>query len=907
MRHFRLITLLPTISAVITLGISALVLYGWHIGSRWLIAWSHDVATMKVNVAIAAILAAISLLTLRRESVLGILSAVCAAASACVGLVTLAEYALGAAQTGFDEAFVRDLDPGQGLVPGRMAPASALSFVLIGAALFLARRNTRHRMAQFVSFPAAVIVILSLAGYFYGSTELSRFAPFGAMALNTTLTCVVLLAGLYCAIPDTGVVSALTRSGLSGSLARRLIPFAVVAPAVVGWLRLRGQRLGLYGTEFGIAILTVTTILVLVLFILGVVRFLAGMEAAREQADLDLKNQRDALKQQTELIDLSNDAIIIADSQRRIVSWNAGAEALYGWPAIEARGQVIHDLLKTSTPVGVHQIDEILGQTLQWEGELVQTCRDGRQVTVDSRHILQPARDGVPGRYLEINRDITDRKRLEEQLFQSQKLESLGQLAGGVAHDFNNLLTVINGYCELLGASGMEQRYLDDVAQIRSAGEQAVKLTQQLLAFSRKQLLKSEVLNLNHVIADTTRMLRRLIGAPIELIVDLAPDLGNIRGDPAQIQQIIMNLAVNGRDAMSGGGTLRIETANISMSSRHKDGGSPARFARMTITDNGAGMTSEVRERIFEPFFTTKSRERGTGLGLSTVYGIVQQMGGQIQVESEVGRGTTFHVCFPLTDDTFVQPAPAVQGITKGTESILVVEDEKNVRALIVTALEGMGYTVWKAADGEEALAFCESHKGDLDLLVTDVVMPGMDGHELVRRVRQMRPSLPILMISGYTSRTTPPNAGPEVAYLPKPLTPASLGNKVRQLLSAAAVRKTILLVEDDAPVRRAMKRFLVNAGYAVLDAENGRQALEILAQPEKVDLVVTDMVMDVQGGEEMIGKLKERYPSLRIIAMSGAFRNDSGETAAGLGVHATIRKPFAWPNLLETVRRVMP
>jgi len=365
---------------------------------------------------------------------------------------------------------------------------------------------------------------------------------------------------------------------------------------------------------------------------------------------------------------------------------------------------------------------------------------------------------------------------------------------------------------------------------------------------------------------------------------------------------------VNARDAMPSGGTLRIETFNTTRNFRRADSpGAPQSCVQLTVIDTGTGMKPEIVERIFEPFFTTKSRERGTGLGLATVYGIVQQMSGEIEVESRVGTGTLFHLYFPRTDEPLAAAAPVAAADLRGSEHILVVEDQENVRALIVTALKGFGYTVWSAANAQQALAFIESHKDRLDLLVSDIVMPGMDGNELAVHVQKARPGIRILLISGYTNRAIAATAVPQgAAYLPKPFTPETLGDKVRQLLAPAVSPKNVLLVDDDAPVRRAMRRFLTNAGFNVKEAENGKDALEQLSQNGHVDLVVTDMVMDVQGGEEMIAQLRQSHPTLRVVAMSGAFQDDNGETASKLGIAATLKKPFTWQILLETVRKVL-
>src|SRR6185503_13923460 len=442
MQRLRFADYAPAVCAGAAIAISLLALYGWRVQSHALIAWSSDIATMKFNVCVSAILAGVSLLTLRPASWLTWISQITAAVCVCIGIATLAEYAFRW-NAGIDELFVRDLDPGLGFAAGRMAPASALSFVCIGLALLLARSRATHRAAQFVCLPAGIIALLSFSGYFYGSTELNRFAPFGPKALNTAITCACLLAGILLRMPDSGLAAPLTLHGFSGTLARRLIPMALLVPLAAGWLTLRGENLGLYGREFGVAIFSVLTIMALVFLLAGSVNFLARIENVREKTSLDLKRQRDILKHQAELIDLSNDAIIIADSRRRIVAWNRGAEALYGWRENEAIGQYIHDFLHTDSASPVTEIDETLHVRHKWEGQFIHTCRDGRQVTIDSRQVLRPDADGLPGRFLEINRDVTDRKRLEEQLFQSQKMESLGQLAGGISHDFNNLLTVI--------------------------------------------------------------------------------------------------------------------------------------------------------------------------------------------------------------------------------------------------------------------------------------------------------------------------------------------------------------------------------------------------------------------------------------------------------------------------------
>ena len=384
--------------------------------------------------------------------------------------------------------------------------------------------------------------------------------------------------------------------------------------------------------------------------------------------------------------------------------------------------------------------------------------------------------------------DITERRSLEEQLRQSQKMEAIGRLAGGVAHDFNNLLTAINGYADIIIArlSG-DDSIRQDAEEIRKAGKRAAMLTSQLLAFSRRQVLQTRVLNLNEVITDSINMLRRLIGEDIDLVTRLDDDLEWVKADPGQIEQVIMNLAVNARDAMPRGGALTIETANTLIDenyARKHVSARLGRYVRLKVRDTGCGMDEETRLRIFEPFFTTKERGKGTGLGLSTVYGIVKQSGGHITVESQPDSGTTFRILLPMAEEKVAEAdAPAQAHSPKGSETILVVEDEEAVRKLTRIILSVGGYTVLEAANGFEALELCGQRS--IDLLLTDVVMPQMSGRELVEKVSLIRPRMKVLYMSGYTDdaivRHGVLDAG--VPLLQKPFTPDTLSRKVREIL----------------------------------------------------------------------------------------------------------------------------
>jgi PAS domain S-box-containing protein len=386
--------------------------------------------------------------------------------------------------------------------------------------------------------------------------------------------------------------------------------------------------------------------------------------------------------------------------------------------------------------------------------------------------------------------DITQRRQMEEQLRQSQKMEAVGRLAGGIAHDFNNLLTVILGYSEMLLAMlpAPAEHLRDSLEAVRDAGDRAAALTRQLLAFSRKQVLEPRVLNLNEVVTHTEKLLRRLIGENIVLGTVLADDLDLVRVDPGQMEQVLMNLVVNGRDAMPGGGRLTIETRAVDIPAegpKSDDDCPPGRYVQLSVSDTGAGMTPEVKARIFEPFFTTKQLGQGTGLGLSTVYGIVKQSGGRIAVYSEPGIGSAFHIYLPAVT---AAPAPLAledDAIRGGTETVLLVEDEQAVRALVRMSLEKRGYKVLEAASGREALDLAALHGGSIELLVSDVVMPEMSGPELVAALGPLRPAMKILLVSGYTEDAMVRHgiAQAKANFLQKPFTLGTLARKVREVL----------------------------------------------------------------------------------------------------------------------------
>jgi signal transduction histidine kinase len=391
--------------------------------------------------------------------------------------------------------------------------------------------------------------------------------------------------------------------------------------------------------------------------------------------------------------------------------------------------------------------------------------------------------------------DVTDRVALEDRLRQSQKMEAVGRLAGGVAHDFNNLLTVILGYAQIL-ADGVPagSRLADGTTQIKSAAERAAGITRQLLAFSRKQVLSPRIINLNDTMMNLDSLLRRLIGEDIEVLTVPDSNLGSVKADPGQIEQVIMNLALNARDAMPNGGKLTLETANAQLDTAYASEHQPippGRYVMLAVSDTGEGMSPEVQARIFEPFFTTKEVGKGTGLGLSTVYGIVKQSGGFIWVYSEPGRGTTFKIYFPCVDQVAealgVEKRPS--GALRGTETILLVEDDSQLRQLSSSVLAHCGYQLLVANGPEEGLAIARSNHKDIRLLITDVVMPGMNGRQLAEQILKDSPNMKVLYISGYTNNAIVHYGVLDKGlwFLPKPFTLSGLVSKVREVLDSPA------------------------------------------------------------------------------------------------------------------------
>jgi len=518
----------------------------------------------------------------------------------------------------------------------------------------------------------------------------------------------------------------------------------------------------------------------------------AKLRQKRRQDEESLREREERFR---EISASAQDAIIMMDYEGNISYFNKAAEKIFGYTAAEAIGKPLHHLL---VPSEFHESfnkgyprfaqtgqGEIVGKSV----EMSALRKGGQEFPIG----LSVSSVKIKGKWnaVGILRDITDRKSLEKQLRHSQKMEAVGRLAGGIAHDFNNLLTAITGYAELISMNLDPRDPLGrSVEEIKKAGEKASSLTSQLLAFSSNQALQPEIININDSVDNTYKMLQRLIGEDIDLITNLQPNLWRIKSEPGQIEQVIMNLAINARDAMPLGGKLTIATANV-----HIDDDFTGRpvdvktgpYIMLTMSDTGQGMDEKTKNLIFEPFFTTKDRDKGSGLGLATVYGIIRKHGGYINVYSELERGSTFNIYLPriIEDNQTEKPSVSPTEKFRGSETILLVEDDEAVRTVVREILQKTGYNVLETSSAGEALLVSEQHTGLIHLMVSDVVMPRMSGPDLAERLESWHPEMKVLYMSGYAGNAIV-NNGMSLggkAFIKKPFTTTALLNKVREVL----------------------------------------------------------------------------------------------------------------------------
>ena len=815
-RRHELSRAFSRLAGCVVAALGASVLIGWWADSPLLKSVAPGLVAMNPVTAIAFMVLGAALWLLREQpasSGAHSLARVLAAVAVVTALLCLSRLYLPW-DLGPDRLLFADKVAGvAGGLPNRMAPNTALCLALLGAALLLLDYRTSQGRHPAVAFAAGAgtLGLAAAVGYAYHSSLLYGIGAFIPMAANTSLGILAFSAGVVCARPGSGVAAVALGSGSGGMLARRLLPATLIIPLVLGWLHLKGQEAGLYDAAGGIALLSAATTLVVAILIWKAAAYLNRSDLARRQAEESLRTLNEQLEarvvRRTEeahrataelraLFEASPLAICSVTAAGEVRSWNRAAEDLFGWPAAEVIGGPLPNLPADLVDEHRRLRERALSGRPFTDFETRRARKDGRLIDVSiSTAALYDAAGTAQG-VVAMYADISGRKGLEAQLRQAQKMEAVGRLAGGVAHDFNNLLTVIRTAAEFLVADlDPDDARRADAAEIRDAAGRAAGLTRQLLAFSRRQMLQPRAVDVNAVATELEPMIRRLVEENVAVVTRLAPSLDRIKVDPSQLEQVLLNLVVNARDAMPQGGTLLIETANVLLDDQYPKSHLTARpgpYVVLTVTDTGCGMDAATQSRLFEPFFTTKPVGQGTGLGLATVYGIVKQSGGNIWVYSEVGRGTTFKIYFPQ----HAGPDEALSGAVAGSRpqagrpaggTILIVEDDGAVRNAVRRLLERHGYDVLEAANGGDALVALAESPRPVDLVISDMVMPEMSGLQLRQQLRKLRPSLPVLLMSGYTEEaiTRLAASGPLPTLIEKPFTVDGILAKVRDLLGA--------------------------------------------------------------------------------------------------------------------------
>lgn len=690
--------------------------------------------------------------------------------------------------------------PMMGAIPtARMSPTTAAILLLAGAVVPMlvlgTRAGYRRRfpgdLAGCLGMIVAAVGAVFVLGYLHGNPLLYGTATI-PMAATTSVAVLMLGTGqVLAAGPDRFPLRLFAGPSARARLLRAFVTTTVGVVIAIDLLRVYAPWIFSEDDPFmsgvSIAAFALVTGALIARVALKIGDDMDRSEEVRKQAEDKLRESEDRYR---DLVEHSQDLICTHDLDGRILSVNPWASKVLGYAPEELLGMNFRVILAP-------QVRDMFGKYMDEikthgtaQGLLLVQTRNGEQRIWEYKNSLRT--DGVTNPIVRgMAQDVTERRKLEQRLHQSQRIEAVGRLAGGIAHDFNNLLTVINGYSELLLAQLKEESpFRREVEEIKRSGDRAATLTRQLLAFSRRQVLQPKVLDLNEVVFNMDMMLRRLIGEDVEFRTVLGTDLWRVKADPGQIEQVVMNLVVNARDAMPGGGKLTIETSNDFLDEEYSHVHPPVQpgpYVMLAISDTGVGMDEMTASQVFEPFFTTKKRGKGTGLGLSTVYGIVKQSGGFIWVYSEPGKGSTFKVYFPRTEDRREVPDkgdPPVEDL-RGGKTVLVVEDEDSIRKLAITILGQYGYAVLSAGDGEEALRIAAGHEGEIGLLLTDVVMPRLGGRELYERLRQLRPGIKVLYMSGYTDNAIVHQGvlDPGIAFLQKPCSPISMVRKVKEVL----------------------------------------------------------------------------------------------------------------------------
>jgi PAS domain S-box-containing protein len=777
---------LPVLTAGAVLAICLLVLTGWAFDSPVLRRLHPQWPAMPLTTAFGLVLVAVSfaavrVLNLAARSIIGYGFAI---PVLVLGMIGSSEFLAG----------------GQ-VLPGslwqRISPSATVNFVLVAGALILLHRRDHKRILAACAALAGLVSLLAITGHLYGVKGLYTMGPYAAMPPHAALSFLLLCVGILFVQPGKGLAAMAISPAIEGALVRRLLPATVLIPLVLGWIALKGWEANLYEETLGTALLAVSMIVTLMVLLWWSARAIGRIDAMRQSTTEELRKSEASLGRAQSIASLGSweaDILLPDRGGGERYRWSDEVYRIFGVdrqtfiPTRQAFLAAIHPDDREMVAAAM-EMTRAECKPYKLEHRIV---RPGGEVRYVREHADCVADES--GRLMKLIgtvQDITDYRLLEQQFFQAQKLESLGRLAGGVAHDFNNLITVISGFGDL-ALAGLQKTdpLYESLSEIRKAGDRAASLTQQLLAFSRKQLLQPVPLNINTVILEAEKLLRRLIGEDIDLRLQLNPSCGTVLADPGQIHQVIMNLVVNARDAMPRGGSVLIESDNVELDEGYTENRPqmrPGSYVLLAVSDTGVGMDDEVKSHLFDPFFTTKSRGTGTGLGLSTVYGIVKQTGGWIWVYSEIGKGSTFKIYLPRVRSSIVSTRQAPERVAlTGTETVLVLEDQAEVRKLAVAMLRTYRYTVLQAATPEEALSIMAQSAESIDVVVTDVVMPGLSGPDFVEKIKAARPDIAVVFMSGYTEDASLLRGiiSGYAVYLPKPFTAEQLAAKVREALA---------------------------------------------------------------------------------------------------------------------------
>jgi PAS domain S-box-containing protein len=710
-----------------------------------------------------------------------------------VGAIVCGEYLAGSGSTAFDRLLFPSHLPLDVLLPGRPAPIAGLRFCLLGVVMFLARsRNKPVVLAR--EWSALAVIVMCYFGFVSVVSEWGAASPKSISPVAGILG-ILAAANLLATGQNGHFLPMLQDRGLAGIIGRSLMPAAMILPVLNTILRLIFRHFGIYNSNGDVAILSINILTAITILWIAASK-VKGIDLLRRSAE-------DALRASAARMRLAQQVSQVGtfewNIQTGVYVWTPEMEAMYGLPAgafagtQEAWEKLIHP---GDRPGAVELVKQAFETGAPTEGEWRVVWPDGSIHWLSGRWQVLKDADRTPLRMTGVNIDITGSKQVAERLRQAQRLESIGCLAGGLAHDYNNLMSIILLHADsAIEELSSGESAVDSVATIRDAAEKAVALGQQLMAFSSTQVLQTEVLDLNSVTADTKKLVQRLIGEDVTVTFNPGPGLCLVKADRGQLVQIIMNLAVNSRDAMPQGGAFIVELANVEIDesqARLNPEACPGPYVMLVVKDTGHGMETATQARIFEPFFTTKAIGRGTGLGLSVVYGNVKQSGGFITVSSELGRGTEFRIYLPASLEMPKPILPSEHGpVRGGSETILLVEDESALRQKIREVMSHAGYQMLVAGDGDEGFRLAREDTRQIHLLLTDVVMPNMSGPRLAERLRTVRPDTKTLYMSGYPDMGEGCEAlRSQPNFIPKPFTQEELLHRVREVLDSNTPQK---------------------------------------------------------------------------------------------------------------------